>query len=71
MTKFNYEQKGFRVLLIKPSIEREIRSEMTEYADEKAINIFGVNLENLLMKSYYVFILLSRSTPTNAWFSRQ
>ena len=35
--------------LILPSIEREIRSEMTEYADEKAINIFGVNLENLLM----------------------
>jgi len=35
--------------LILPSIEREIRSEMTEFADEKAINIFGVNLENLLM----------------------
>jgi len=35
--------------LILPSVEREIRSEMTEFADEKAINIFGVNLENLLM----------------------
>ncbi len=35
--------------LILPSIEREIRSEITEYADEKAINIFGTNLENLLM----------------------
>ena len=35
--------------LILPSIEREIRTEMTEIADEKAINIFGVNLENLLM----------------------
>lgn len=35
--------------LILPSIEREIRSEMTEYADDKAIDIFGVNLENLLM----------------------
>ena len=35
--------------LILPSIEREIRSEMTEYADDKAINIFGTNLENLLM----------------------
>lgn len=35
--------------LIYPSVEREIRAEMTEYADEKAINIFGVNLENLLM----------------------
>lgn len=35
--------------LILPSIEREIRSELTEYADEKAIKVFGVNLENLLM----------------------
>ena len=35
--------------LILPSVEREIRAEMTELADEKAINIFGVNLENLLM----------------------
>ena len=35
--------------LILPSVEREIRSEITEYADEKAINIFGTNLENLLM----------------------
>lgn len=35
--------------LIYPSVEREIRAEMTEHADEKAINIFGVNLENLLM----------------------
>ena len=35
--------------LILPSIEREIRSELTEYADEKAISIFDTNLENLLM----------------------
>ena len=35
--------------LILPSVEREIRAEMTEIADDKAINIFGVNLENLLM----------------------
>ena len=35
--------------LILPSVEREIRAEMTEIADNKAINIFGVNLENLLM----------------------
>ena len=35
--------------LILPSVEREIRSEITEYADEKAIKIFGTNLENLLM----------------------
>ena len=35
--------------LILTSVEREIRSEMTEYADEKAIDIFKINLENLLM----------------------
>ena len=35
--------------LILPSVEREIRGELTEYADGKAINIFGVNLESLLM----------------------
>ena len=35
--------------LILPSVEREIRSEMTEYSDEKAIDIFKINLENLLM----------------------
>ena len=35
--------------LIFPSIEREIRSELTEKAEESAIDIFKINLENLLM----------------------
>lgn len=35
---------------IGPSIEREIRSELTEQADEQAINIFGENLRNLLLQ---------------------
>ena len=35
--------------LIFPSIEREIRSELTEKADKLAIEIFGVNLEHLLL----------------------
>ena len=35
--------------LILPSIEREIRSELTEKADEKAISTFGTNLEHLLL----------------------
>ena len=35
--------------LIYPSIEREIRSELTEKAEEAAIEIFKINLENLLM----------------------
>lgn len=36
--------------LIKPSIEREIRSELFEEASEKAIKVFGVNAKNLLMQ---------------------
>ncbi len=35
--------------LILPSIEREIRAELTEKADEIAINTFGTNLEHLLL----------------------
>ena len=35
--------------LILPSIEREIRSELTESAETKAIETFGVNLEHLLL----------------------
>lgn len=36
--------------LIKPSIEREIRSELTEKAEEHAIEVFGKNLKNLLLQ---------------------
>ncbi|MBD3289154.1 S1 RNA-binding domain-containing protein [candidate division KSB1 bacterium] len=36
--------------LIAPSIEREIRSELTEKADEHAIDIFAKNLRNVLMQ---------------------
>lgn len=35
--------------LILPSIEREIRSELTESAEAKAIETFGINLEHLLL----------------------
>lgn len=35
--------------LIGPSIEREIRSELTDKAEEKAIETFSVNLEHLLL----------------------
>lgn len=35
--------------LLKPSIEREIRSEMTDRANESAIQVFGKNLHQLLM----------------------
>ena len=36
--------------LISPSIEREIRNELTEVAQEQAMKIFKVNLKNLLMQ---------------------
>lgn len=36
--------------LIKPSIEREIRSDLFEEASDKAIKVFGVNAKNLLMQ---------------------
>ncbi|MBQ2865331.1 MAG: RNA-binding transcriptional accessory protein [Clostridia bacterium] len=35
--------------LIYPSIEREVRAELTENASEEAIKLFGVNLRQLLM----------------------
>ncbi len=35
--------------LIYPSVERDIRSELTLTSEEQAINIFKINLENLLM----------------------
>lgn len=36
--------------LIAPAIEREIRSDMTERAEDGAIRVFGKNLEQLLMQ---------------------
>lgn len=36
--------------LIAPSIEREVRAELTETAEEQAIHIFSENLRNLLLQ---------------------
>ena len=36
--------------LIFPSVEREIRADLTDMADEQAIRMFGVNLKPLLMQ---------------------
>ena len=36
--------------LIFPAVEREVRSSLTEAADEDAIRVFAVNLRNLLMQ---------------------
>ena len=37
--------------LIAPAIEREIRNDLTEKAEDGAINVFGKNLEQLLLQS--------------------
>ncbi len=37
--------------LLLPSLDREIRSELTEQAGERAISVFGKNLSKLLMQS--------------------
>ncbi|KGX86556.1 Tex family protein [Pontibacillus litoralis] len=36
--------------LIQPSVEREIRSALSEVAEEKAINVFSQNVRNLLLQ---------------------
>lgn len=36
---------------IQPAIERELRSELTQRADEQAIDVFGDNLRNLLLQA--------------------
>lgn len=36
--------------LIQPSIEREIRNQLTEKGEEQAIDVFSVNLKNLLLQ---------------------
>lgn len=36
---------------IKPAIEREVRNELSEKAEEGAINVFGENLRNLLLQA--------------------
>lgn len=42
-------EDGFK-RLIKPTIEREIRSQLTEKAEDGAITVFGQNLKQLLMQ---------------------
>ncbi len=37
--------------LISPSIEREIRNELTQVAEEQAIKVFATNLKNLLLQA--------------------
>jgi len=57
----NYKSEAFSELasaisdsydrLIAPSVEREIRNDLTDTAGESAIGLFAVNLRNLLMQS--------------------
>jgi uncharacterized protein len=43
--------KDAYIRLIAPAIEREIRTQLTDTADNHAINVFAVNLKNLLLQS--------------------
>ena len=57
--------------LIAPSIEREVRSDLTEKAEEGAIKVFGKNLEQLLICLLYTSPAsgtIRRSPP--AWSAR-
>ena len=46
---FKSSRSSIKILF--PSIEREIRKELTEKADEQALKVFSVNLENLLLQA--------------------
>lgn len=51
---FTFIQEAYRdayTRFIKPAIDREIRKELTEQADQHAIKVFGRNLYNLLMQA--------------------
>lgn len=48
LVKAAYEDSYQR--FIAPAIEREIRNELTETAEEQAISVFGENLRNLLLQ---------------------
>ena len=37
--------------LLKPAVERDVRAELDEVADQHAIDVFSLNLENLLMQA--------------------
>ena len=59
--KYAYNKANFDIMntiiddslkrLIVPSLERELRSNLSEKAQERAISVFGQNLSNLLMQS--------------------
>ena len=43
-------QDAFKRLIF-PSVEREVRSELTDKAQEQALKVFSINLENLLLQA--------------------
>ena len=43
-------EDGYKRLLL-PSLERELRSQLTENAEKQAIHIFGINLRQLLLQA--------------------
>ncbi len=49
--------------LIEPSVEREVRNELTDKASEQAIRMFGLNLKPLLMQPPVQNKVILASTP--------
>ncbi|MDR2833678.1 MAG: RNA-binding transcriptional accessory protein, partial [Streptococcaceae bacterium] len=50
----NYIEEAYKDAykrFIKPAIDRQIRAELTDKADESAIQVFGENLKNLLLQA--------------------
>ena len=50
MRSYSLDSSWKRRSLIAPAIEREIRNDLTEKAEDGAISVFGQNLEQLLMQ---------------------
>ena len=48
-------EDGYKRLLL-PSLERELRSQLTENAEKQAIHIFGVNLRQLLLQAGFTAV---------------
>ena len=51
--------------LIAPAIEREIRSSLTEMAEDGAIRVFGKNLEQLLMQPPIALFWIIKKSKRN------
>jgi len=57
--------------LIFPSVEREVRNELTENAEEQAIKVFATNLKNLLLQPPVKGKTVLGLDPALQWWMRR